>query len=87
MKKLHELTALGRTVDPEGAVAVGFLDRLSPSDDLFAVALENAHGIAALSDAAYQETVASVWGDSLKRITTLMEAQAERLAAARASTA
>ena len=29
-RRLHELTVLGRTVGPEGAAPVGFLDRLTP---------------------------------------------------------
>jgi enoyl-CoA hydratase len=84
-RRLHELTVLGRTVDPDGAVSVGFLDRLTAASDLRAVALESAREIATLSDAAYQGTIATVWGSSLKRIRALVEEQVRRLATARAS--
>lgn len=86
-RRLHELTVLGRTVDPEEAASVGFLDRLAGSDELLPVALEIGRDIASLSDSAYRGSIASVWGSSLKRIRTLVEAQLGRLDAARASTA
>lgn len=86
-RRLHELTVLGRTVDPEGAASVGFLDELTATADLQAVALERAREIAALSDAAYRGTIASVWGSTMKRIRKLTEEQARRLAAARANSA
>jgi len=84
-RRLHELTVLGRTVDPAGAASVGFLDRLTGSDELLPAALESARDIASLSDSAYRGTIASVWGPSLERIKILVDEQVSRLAAARAS--
>jgi enoyl-CoA hydratase len=77
-RRLHELTVLGRTIDPESAAAVGFLDELVGSDELQAVALERANEIAGLSEAAYRGTIASVWGPTIERMTELVEAQARR---------
>jgi enoyl-CoA hydratase len=82
-RRLHELTVLGRTVDPEGAESVGFLDELTTQDDLRAVAIERARAIAPLSDAAYRGTIASVWGSSMKRIRALVEEQGRRLSETR----
>ncbi len=82
-RRLHELTVLGRTVDPEGAVAAGFLDRLVAVDDLHAAALESAEELARLSDTAYQGTIASVWGSAIDQIRALAEEQTRRRDAAR----
>ena len=82
-RRLHELTVLGRTVDPEEAASVGFLDRLVAINDLHATALNSALEIAGLSDAAYQGTVASVWGPTVKRIGELVDEQIHRRDAAR----
>ena len=83
-RRLHELTVLGRIVDPEGAAEVGFLDRVVGADDLEALALERAREIAELSEVAYRGTVASVWGPTIERIRALVDEQAARLEAARA---
>jgi enoyl-CoA hydratase len=77
-RRLHELTVLGRTVDPESAAAAGFLDELVGRDELQAVALERANEIAGLREAAYRGTIASVWGPTIERMTELVEAQARR---------
>jgi enoyl-CoA hydratase len=82
-RRLHQLTVLGRTVDPEEAAAVGFLDELAASDDLEGVARERAREIAGLNDAAYRGTVASVWGEAIDRIRGLVDDQARRLTDAR----
>jgi len=83
-RRLHELTVLGRTVDPESATAVGFLDELVESDELQSVALERANEIAGLSEAAYGGTIASVWGPTIERMSELVEEQARRRDAVRA---
>lgn len=83
-RRLHELTALGRTVDPEEARETGFLDLDVESDDLQAVALERAREISGLSEAAYQGTVRAVWGSAIERMGALVEEQRRRRDAARA---
>jgi len=83
-RRLHELTVLGRTVDPEAALATGFLDRLTTPEELEAVAVESAREIASLGDAAYRGTIASVWGATMHRMRALVEAQCRRRDAARA---
>lgn len=86
-RRLHELTVLGRTVGPEEAADVGFLDALVEGDEVQAEALERAHEIAGLSEAAYQGTIASVWGATIERIEKLVEEQARRRDTARAGAA
>jgi enoyl-CoA hydratase len=86
-RRLHELTVLGRTPGPEGAVEAGFLDRLEASEDLHTAALESAREIATLSDVAYRGTVTSVWGPAIQRIRTLVDEQANRLARVRIESA
>lgn len=60
---------LGQTVDPEGAVKAGFLDRLDSKVD--ACAPE----IAALSDAACCGTQIALWRTAIERIESLVAAQ------------
>ncbi len=83
-RRLHELTALGRTVNPEDAVPAGFLDRLVDESTLDAVATEHARQLAGLNDAAYQGTVRSVWGAAIARMQVLVTEQIARRDAARA---
>lgn len=86
-RRLHELTALGRTVGPEEAAQVGFLDTLVEEPGLRDAAVERASELAVLSDVAYQGTIASVWGAALGRIRALVEEQCRRRDAARADAA
>jgi enoyl-CoA hydratase len=74
-RRLHELAVLGRTLNPEDAVGAGFLDKLVAPFDLHAAALTAAKDIAELSDAAYQGSVASVWGTAIQRMGKLVEEQ------------
>lgn len=85
-RRLHELTVLGRTVDPDGGVDVGFLDRLVGAEELHAEALEAAQEIAGLSEAAYRGTIASVWGPTIERIEVLVADQLRRREAVRGTT-
>jgi len=77
-RRIHELTVLGRLADPESAAAAGFLDELVGSEELQSIAIEQANGIAGLSEAAYRGTIASVWGATIERMSELVEAQARR---------
>lgn len=82
-RRLHELTVLGRTVDPEAAAAAGFLDAVVAGDDLRAEAVKRAHAIAELNDAAYRGTLAAVWGPAIERLEALVAEQLQRRDAAR----
>jgi enoyl-CoA hydratase len=86
-RRLHELTALGRTVGPEEAVEAGFLDALVEPPALRTTALARAEEIAALSEAAYRGSLAAVWRGSLERMRTLVAEQVRRRDAARAGAA
>jgi enoyl-CoA hydratase len=77
--RLHELTALGRTLGPDEAAAVGFLDTLVDRDALQTTALERARELATLSEAAYVGTVAAVRRSALERLRVLVDEQARRL--------
>jgi enoyl-CoA hydratase len=77
-RRLHELAVLGRTVGPEEAVAAGFLDAVEPPETIRQRAAERATELAALSEAAYRGSVASVWGDALERIRESVERQLHR---------
>ena len=76
-RRLHELTALGRVVTPEDAVAAGFLDELVEGD-ITEVAMERARPLAALTDRAYAGSVASVWRPELERLGKIVAARRER---------
>lgn len=83
-RRLHEVTALGRTLSPDEAVDAGFLDEVVGGDRLDELAEERGREIAALPDPAYQGTVASVWGATLARMDELVKEQIVRRDAARA---
>jgi len=84
-RRLHALTALGHTVNPEEAVHAGFLDRLVEPGTLDTTASAHARHLAELSDAAYQGTVRSVWGTAIERMRVLVDAQIARRDAARSA--
>jgi enoyl-CoA hydratase len=51
-----DTVVLGRTLDPDGAVAAGYLDRVVADDDLVAVATAEAQELAGLSTGAVAHT-------------------------------
>jgi len=79
-RRLHELTVLGRILEPAEAVSAGFFDALVETDRLEAVALERAHEISGLTDEAYRGSLTSVWGSTLERIKAIVASQTRRLA-------
>lgn len=83
-RRLHELTVLGRTVGPDGAVEAGFLDALVQPDALTETAHDRARELAGLSEAAYGGTVRAVRGPVIARIRALVAQQNARRDAARA---
>ncbi len=82
-RRLHELTALGRVIGPEEAVAAGFFDALVPAEALRDLAEQRAAALATLTDAAYLGSLRAAWGDTLPRIGELAQAQVRRRDAAR----
>ncbi len=86
-RRVHELTVLGRTVGPEEAAAVGFLDDLVEGSELGGVAHDRARALAALSEDAYRGSLRSVWGREIERIAELVGQQLARRDAARAGVA
>ena len=80
---LHELTVLGRTLQPEDAATAGFLDEIVAGEEIQEAALERGREIAALADAAYRGSLRSVWGTTLDRMRVLVEDQVRRRDAAR----
>ncbi len=72
-------TLLGRLSAPDAALEMGFLDEVVPGERVEVVASERAHELAALSDAVYRGTLASVRGETLRRLEELLRAERKRL--------
>ncbi len=86
-RRFHAATALGRIFGPEEGAAAGFLDAIVAPEDLERLAVEQAKELASLSDAAYQGSLRTAWGETLPRIEELAAAQKRRQAKALASAA
>ncbi len=64
----------GTTYDPEGAVRVGYLDRVVPADDLLAEALAEARALAELRTGAFARTKRNARGPMIEAALAGVEA-------------
>lgn len=75
---VQSATVLGRLCRPSTAVSVGFFDRVVKAEVLEETAMDAARSLSELDGAAYEGSVASVRGQTLRRMKRLL---AERRAA------
>jgi enoyl-CoA hydratase len=78
---LGRVLCLSEPLDPVGAVAAGFLDRVVPPDDLEATALAEAVRLAGLDPDAYRRAADAVSGPWRSRLRAAIEADALALGA------
>jgi enoyl-CoA hydratase len=75
---LTAATLLAEVYDPAGALAVGWLDRVVPADDLETAAITEARRLGELSAAAYARTKLSLRQPLVDRVRAGAEADAAR---------
>lgn len=74
LRNEHLLRAVtGQVYDPEGAVEVGFLDRLVPEEQVLDAAIEEARALAERNTTAYARTKTNLRGEMIERCATGVE--------------
>ncbi len=78
-RALHAATMFGQTVDPETAVAWGYLDRLEEGDKLRAAAIAEATRLGGLTRSAYAKTKLAMRERTVRYVRETLSVDMERL--------
>jgi enoyl-CoA hydratase/carnithine racemase len=78
-RALVDATLLARIYDPEGALAVGFLDAVVPAADVLARARDEAARLAALAPTAFRATKLRLRGATIEHILSSLEADTKAI--------
>jgi enoyl-CoA hydratase len=77
--ELPRATLMAQIYDPEAAVRAGYLDAVAPPEALLATALAEAARLGALSRSAYDGTKVRLRGETIRTITSTLEADLQAL--------